>query len=119
MIKEFDYTILGESWKIMLLYPTDFYLDEDADALAVTDTDLKTIKFQTPELKLNIVIHEVTHVILDSQIRDYDFNEEDDYEEFICNITGKYNLHINDVSVNIFKLLGGNLEDDKTCYRGV
>lgn len=105
MKKQFKYTFVGHEWTVLLHKPRAYVAINGKDSVAIVHEKEKELHFRSDELSLEAVIHEVVHVYA------HMFNlvelvlDEDQTEEFFCELFAKHGEAIIKESKHILKRL--------------
>jgi hypothetical protein len=82
--------VVGKKWKALLLDTPDYVKLASADSAAEADQALKTIYIDWNHLNEELIGHELTHAYLEEMsFTALQLNEEQK-EEFLCELNGKH-----------------------------
>lgn len=94
MKHKFTISIIGHPWAIDYLTPKQYVRKWGNDSYAITETDEKCIYFVQDFTNLETIRHELAHAYA-SQLSLTELQLDDDQvEEFFCELVGKYALTI-------------------------
>ena len=97
--------IKGIKWKIKLLTKEAYFKAYGPDQ-AHMEAGLKTMFFRKDIIKLNVVIHEVTHAyIAQCHLGSCNTLSIDDFEEIICELMEDHILDISKTGREVMKIL--------------
>lgn len=91
---KFTVTIVGHPWNVEYMKPRQYIRKWGSDSKAVTDTDEKCLYFVQDFTDLETIRHELTHAYANQLSIDELQLDEDQIEEFFCEMVGKYALTI-------------------------
>ncbi len=91
---KFAISIIGHPWQVEYLTPKQYTRKWGADSYAITETDEKCLYFVQDFTNLETIRHELSHAYA-SQLSLTELQLDDDQvEEFFCEMIGKYALVI-------------------------
>lgn len=87
------YPILGITWDVNVFSPDDYINKHGTDSRGITVTDKFIMDFREDELNIELVVHELVHAYLDSQVNFFSI-EEDKQEENVAEFFEKFGSRI-------------------------
>lgn len=102
--KAHKFEIVNYTWKIWFLTPAEFAGACGSDSVAETDIESRMIRFNTDDCTIETIRHELVHAyVVMFNFVELDLDE-DQTEEFYCELFGKYGEVICKQARKLFKL---------------